>query len=336
METADHQNAPAWLSDDQCQELLGHWNSARLHSVTEPQAGTINTLRIAATDQGQFVLRLYRHHDRSRLEREHRVVAWIAEQGLPAVVPLPTRTGATFAEWEGYFATLLPYIPHRQIARHRLQAAHIKAMGSFLGRLHRTLAQYPGTDIPPVRFTTDRRRTLAGIDHLEALIESLPHPQDLDRHALQRLRTRRLWLQNRPPEDTAELASLPFQAVHGDYQESNIFFNGTDVAAVIDWDKIYTAPPAWEVVRTLHLVLELQTTPSIAFVRAYRSQHPLSIGALETAARCYGLMRAYDLWLYEAIYQGGNQRLRAFVKRGDFAPLERDWTPLQEKIAALS
>ena len=111
-----------------------------------------------------------------------------------------------------------------------------------------------------------------------------------------------------------------------------MFFKNSTVSAVIDWDKVYAAPDAWEVIRTLHLMLGFQAGSSIAFLRAYREERPLSINDLDVAAHCYGLMRAYDLWLFEGVYDGGNNRLRQFLKPGNFVPVECDWGCLRSEL----
>ena len=326
---------PTSISISTCQHLLQHWNTAKIQSITTPQTGTINTLRILTTDTGTFVLRMYKHQRHNRLDREHRVVLWVHEQGIPAVVPLRTTEGATFIEHEGHFVTLLPHIADSQIPRQALQPTHIEAMACFLARLHNALERCPLSDIPEVQFEIDRTAILSGINRFETIVRSIDAPQPTDHHALQRLKTRRAWLQDRATEDVSSLHSLPFQIVHGDYQEANIFFRDNTVSAIIDWDKIYRAPDVWEIIRTFDLMLGFQDEACISFLKAYRKERPLSVDHLDIAAHCYGLMRAYDLWLFEEIYDNGNDRVRQFVKPGDFVPIEDRWKDLSARLSAI-
>ena len=50
---------------------------------------------------------------------------------------------------------------------------------------------------------------------------------------------------------------------------------------------------------------------------------------LDLAATYYGWFRAHDLWLYEAIYQQGNDRVRVFVESDGFAQLIDRWAALR-------
>jgi aminoglycoside/choline kinase family phosphotransferase len=50
------------------------------------------------------------------------------------------------------------------------------------------------------------------------------------------------------------IGHLGAQAIHGDYQSTNLFFAEDQLCAIIDWDQAYVASPAWEVMRTLDLV----------------------------------------------------------------------------------
>ena len=228
--------------------------------------------------------------------------------------------------------TLLPYVPDPQVRRDDLQSEEIAATGSFLGHLHNVLAECPMEDIPPVRFDTDRETALSGIERLLQRLGSLANLKEEDEWALQRLVSRREWLRHREPEDSGALQSLPYQVLHGDYHDGNFFFRDGAVSAIIDWDKVYTGADAWEVVRTLHLMLGFKAEASQIFLDAYRTRRPLSLEALEVAAGCYGLMRAYDLWLYEGIYLEGNNRLRQFLKPGSFVPVEEDWALLRPRL----
>lgn len=320
------------VKESEYQQLLDHWDVGDIKSIVTPPTGTINTIRILTTDRGIYVLRVYRHQSSERIEREHRVVSWLHEQGIPAVVPLRTIEGNMLVVHSGFFVTLLPYISDAQFRRDELQGSQIIEMGRFLGRLHNALEKCPFTDIPPVKFDIDRSATLSGINRIEGIIRSIDKPQPTDVYALKRLTTRRDWVESRSCEDTSHLWSLPLQVVHGDYQETNVFFKEDSISAVIDWDKVYMAPNVWEVIRTIHLMLEFDTERSIIFVKAYNRERPISINELDIASHCYGLMRAYDLWLFEGIYDDRNERLRQFIRPGGFVPIENKWSRLSPKL----
>jgi Ser/Thr protein kinase RdoA (MazF antagonist) len=128
------------------------------------------------------------------------------------------------------------------------------------------------------------------------------------------------------------MSGLGQQVIHGDYQETNLFFQDGRVAAIIDWDQTYVASREWEIARTLDLVCQFELEESRAFLAGYRAHAPLDLAALDLAATAYGLMRAHDLWLYRVTYFEGDPRKRKFVSHGGFVPLVDRWAALNEKL----
>lgn len=48
--------------------------------------------------------------------------------------------------------------------------------------------------------------------------------------------------------------------------------------------------------------------------------------------RRYCRMRAHDLWLYEAVYLKGYDRVRRFICPGPFMPLVWQWHALRKSL----
>jgi Ser/Thr protein kinase RdoA (MazF antagonist) len=246
-------------------------------------------------------------------------------------VPLPT--GETILKQKGHFYALFPFARGRQIPRGHLATSEVIAMGRFLGELHRVLHGYPHEQVPHRSFTVDEAATLASIDTIEAAIRSQFHIDDDDRQVLSRLAERRAWLMTTPPINTEEFSQLEQQVIHGDYQETNLFFEGGQISAIIDWDQSYVAPRAWEIVRTLHYAFKLEPAACHTFLHAYRRVLPLTTTELDVAAIAYGWKRGHDLWHYEELYLKGNQRVRAFFQsKGAFIPFEEKWKKLQHSL----
>ncbi len=171
------------------------------------------------------------------------------------------------------------------------------------------------------------------MDEIEAVIRSQPQLEDTDRQILSRLAQRRAWLATTHPVDSGDLSHLEQQVLHGDYQETNLFFKDEKISAIIDWDQSYVAPRAWEIVRTLHYALNLEEVFCRAFLDAYRRVLPLMQAELEVAATAYGWKRAHDLWQYEELYLKGNQRVRAFFQPNErFVPFAERWAMLQQLL----
>jgi homoserine kinase type II len=312
-------------------ELLAAWGVGPVHSAERPSSGTIHQTWLVSTGAGRLVLRGYRYEERAPVEREHALIAHAAARGLPVVAPLPLVSGGTILAHEGRFSALFPYADGEQVERAELGAVEASAMGRCLAALHRALADLPAGLLAPRPLAIDRAATLAEIERLLARAGRGDHPHDaVVAHCLA---GQREWIETLPAGAVADLDGLRFQPIHGDYTESNVFFQNGAVSAIIDWDQAYLAPRAWEVVRTLHLAFGFDPLLARPFLAGYRAVQPLPWAELDQAARAYGLMRAHDLWLYQWIYDRGDDRPRRFLSDAGYTPVAPQWAALRESAA---
>jgi len=317
-------------------ELLSAWTIGQVHSIATPETGTINRTLLVEAAGGSYVLRAYRHAERAPVEREHAAIAHVGMRGLPAVAPIALPGGTTILERDGRCYALFPRAPGRQLTRGQLTPGDFAAMGAFLARAHAALQSFPLGQAARRDFAIDRAATLAEIEHLEAAIRARPALDAFDETVLGQLAGRRDWIARAAFEQMPDLGALEQQLIHGDYQQTNLFFAEGRVVAIIDWDQTYVAPREWEIARALDLICNFELEPCRAFLAGYRAQARLDPAALDLAATGYALMRAHDLWLYQAIYRDRNQRVRGFVAHGPFVPLAERWTALNGKLKIMN
>lgn len=315
-------------------ELCQAWNLAPLLTTRTPETGTIHQTLLLETVDGRYALRTYRYtyEERWRVVVEHELSAYAYARGLPAITPLSLPNGDTFIEHDGRIHALFPFARGYQTRRGHITPEETIAMGAFLAQMHRVLHDYPEEKTAIRSFTFDHEATLQKISEIEAAILALPQPDDVDMNMLTRLQQRRAWLETTPAPDETAFAQLEHQVIHGDYQETNLFFEHGVVSAIIDWDQAYPAPRAWEVLRALHYIFQFDPAPCHLFLQAYRRELPLSSEELDVAANMYSWKRTHDLWLQEEYYLRGNQRVREFFSPHEFTPLIERWNKLQDAL----
>lgn len=315
------------MHQSEVDDIVGEWG-LRATGVAVPEAGTMNEVYLATTVSGRVVLRGHRRRDRRRVELEHKVMAHARGMGLPVPATISTPGGDLVVERNGRHFSLIEHARGRHVPRDRLGDAHAKAMGRTLGALHRGLRSFRPADAPPARHDRDVPAVLRRIDVLLDRLDAIEHPEPADRWARERLATRATWLQEHVdlPTPTGET-----QMVHGDYQDSNLFFDQGDVSGIIDWDKAELQAPGEEVIRTMHLSLRLDVGLCQIFLAAHRPIADLPSQQLDQAVATYSHDRACDLWLYETTYQDGEHRPRRFITPGRFTPFTDQWA----KVASL-
>ena len=309
--------------------VLAAWGIEEIAAAYTPATGTMNATTIVATPHGARILRAYRHTDRAPIEREHAIIAHVRAYGLPAIGPLPLPDGATFLERNSRFFAVFPRAEGEQVERNRLGAVEAAAMGRSLARLHQTLATLPLTATNQRTFVFDRAATLDGNARLAALIHQRAGLNDLDRAALAWLAGQRDWLSGLPDSEQPDLASLPRQVIHGDFQETNVFFTRGEVSAIIDWDQTYAAPRTWEVSRVLDLAFGFSPDLCPPFIAAYREVAPLALAELDLAMSVYAYKVGHALWLYDSYYREGNTRLAQFFPLDGFVSAAESWAMLR-------
>jgi homoserine kinase type II len=107
------------------------------------------------------------------------------------------------------------------------------------------------------------------------------------------------------------------QLIHGDYQLTNLLFEGDAISAVIDWDKSRAASPFMEVVRCLDHGLGLAPDHSAAFLMGYRACRPLSESQLAAALEYWTHQQARSLWVLGRICLAGTAGCSVWRPRFD-------------------
>jgi Ser/Thr protein kinase RdoA (MazF antagonist) len=290
----------------------------------------MNDVAIVATASHKVVLRGHRRPERWRVELEHEVMAFARGRGVPVPDVIATPGGELIVEREGRLYSLSRYAVGHHVPRDTIDAALALVMGRALASLHVALEPFPTEAVPRVRRAQSREATVCRIDEILARLAAIDQPTKQDAWARERLQTRVAWLSEHT--EPQHLALGCEQMVHGDYQDTNLFFHGGNVSGVIDWDKAEVRSPGEEVVRAMHLSLGLDADRSGAFLAGYRSGAALSDHQLQVAAAEYGQQRAADLWLYETVYLNGDDRPRRFLTPGPFIPFADQWQPLQAAL----
>jgi homoserine kinase type II len=312
------------------------WHLPPILSTCIPETGTIHQTFLLSTASTTYVLRAYHYPPEQRwhIEYEHDLIRYAHKQGLPALIPLPlVATGESIFSQHNRFYALFPFAPGYQAQHGQLSSSEIAALGSFLAQTHIALQPYPKDRVYQRTFSVDSAATLTRIARIEAVISKKSALTSIDTNVLKCLAQQRTWIEDHPAANgLLDLSGLEHQVIHGDYQHTNIFFTSYSdlsvrVSAIIDWDQAYVAPRAWEIVRTLDYACNLEPSLCSIFLANYRSLLPISTEDLQQAAIIYGLKRAYDTWIYEALYLEGNERVTIFIS-DEFVPFIDRWQKL--------
>lgn len=321
-------------------ELLARFGLGSLMHLELAPGGYLNQNLRATTARGTFFLKGYRYSDPAPIAREHRLMAYTSEQGVPVNAPLFGPNGATFLRVGGRFWAIFAHLSGTQPAPQEVTPAQAMELGRLLGRIHVALAGMPASEAAgfPKKLDWDSSQASREMGEYEAMIGAKPVLDPFDQHALASFAYRRTLLAAGVPPASA-YERLPSQILHGDYHAGNVFFGaGGSISAVIDWELAALGPRAWEIVRALDLALPLERdlaagAPLLrAFVHGYASVAPLTEDECVAMPDLYWAARVHTLWVYAEHYRKGNARTDRLAME-DLAGLHW-WATNREALAS--
>jgi Ser/Thr protein kinase RdoA (MazF antagonist) len=268
---------------------------------------------------------------RERIQWEHKIIQHAGAVGIPTPLPIPTDTGAFCLDWNGDHYALFPWIAGEQIEREELSSAHARAMGQFLADMEQRLTAFPLPDAPCQKMVAleegSRDKAAAEVEKLLEVIHALPHHGAHGTLALSYLQGQQQWLRS-PSRGFSSGHEYNLRLIHGDFQNSNLFFSAGSVSAIIDWERARVAPAGWDMVRACHLMFELDPILCRPFLEGYQSVASVDASELSSTAALYGEEQDRCTWLLRVIFLEGNERAKRFLKHGQFRPFAEKWGDL--------
>ncbi|MDI1451360.1 homoserine kinase [Polyangium sp. 6x1] len=202
-------------------------------------AGSVNTsYELAIEGGGRVFLRIYEGADAASAAREARLLAHLAERGVPTPRPLELASGggAFVAEHAGKPAVVFPWIEGEIVCQRRVTEAHARAVGEALARVHLAGASFG-----------EPLATRFGPADLAARLAALRERTDAPEHV-------RLIL----PELERRLDRLSrvsfgptLPVIHADLFRDNVLFRDGALTAVLDFESASSGAAAFDLMVTV-------------------------------------------------------------------------------------
>ncbi|WP_329356715.1 phosphotransferase [Streptomyces anulatus] len=275
--------------------------------------GLMNANWKVETVAGAFALKRVTDVSLDRLVRNLGVLDALAGEGIPVSAPVPTVSGALVAEADGGVWCLFPWAGGSHLRGADLSLSQAASLGMHLGRLHEGLGRACGSGLLPavpetlISDVATPERADEKSARLSGLIEDKGAGTAFDAAAAAALEQRRVLIgkyADRRPQ--GEVPGGRYGWTHGDVQYRNLLWDGGELAAILDWDRVGVRPYAEEVARTAQVqfgvdgVFDLDRVS--AFVGGYRSVVPLEASALLDGVRRLWWKRMTDFWQLEFHY----------------------------------
>lgn len=261
--------------------------------------------------QGHLFVCIYRAGlDPVRVAAAERMARHVHESGIPAALPLESRDGRTLHVIERRLVAVFPWIDGATLPRGVIDPGGAMRLGTVLGRLHATLADYHDPALRSGRSgaSWDTGRAIDVLSRVDDLIRYYPAPPAWQQDVQRVLRRRLQLLESGVARPRAGFDSLATQPVHGDFHDGNVLFRADGgLAAVVDWDMCGRLPPAYELLRAVSFSQLLDEPLLAAFLKGYRSEARLDPADCDPAVDMWWQAQLHDTWAFRERFIEGNR-----------------------------
>lgn len=202
------------VHEHQLIEFLKSFDCGTLQSFAGIAAGIENTNYFVTTDQAQFVLTLFEHHQPDELPYFLDLMAYLAEHGIPTAHPLCARNGSYLNMLNGKPAALVARLNGHSIETPSVETCRL--MGAALAKMHTVSIHFNGQRAPD--------RALPWAIAIQAQLACHLKPEDAA------LLEDELAAQKASPR-----SHLPQGAIHADLFRDNALFEHGQLSGIIDF-----------------------------------------------------------------------------------------------------
>lgn len=283
-----------------------------------------NNFRLQS-DISSYFLKQYRFDHPERVQAAHEAKFFFAAAGVPVILPLRTRHGNSFFEFDQRFYALFPYIEGRHLQRGCFSRRAIESSAEMLARIHQAGKNAPVTYVK----ARSAVRNKAQFDETaQWILAKLSQSQatEFDQLAFETIQLK-MHLATRHRGDFDEIDLPSDHLVHGDYQDANLFFDAADhVSHVFDWELTRVIHRGLELVRAMEFICFANPDNFKAvfsaenyeqarwFLQCYHTNYPITRNEFARVWRARYLDKVLSLWVEEDHYLHDNARVDPFLE----------------------
>ncbi|MGE0551141.1 MAG: homoserine kinase [Kofleriaceae bacterium] len=297
-------------------EVAAQFQLGAVTATRSIAAGTINTNFALDTGRGRWFVRVNEHKTEDDVAWESRLVAALAERGVPTPAPITTRDDRPYGVLPGHpgkWISVFPWRPGRHLAPTEVTTAHAAQLGSALAALHVAGGTLPGSW---------QRTSIYDHDHLVERFSQFAASADPVLAPAIAVIGEELVV-------AAQASSIRQAAtrtiIHGDLFRDNVLWDGDQLAALLDFEQASGGSVAYDLAVCINdwaWADGLRLDVARALIEGYQRIRKLTAGdraalliEVRAAATRFTITRITDVYL--AGVTNPEKDFRAFLARCD-------------------
>lgn len=297
------------------------YDLGKLTVLKKVEAGFLSNNFILKGDKDKYFLRQYRFDDTEKIKEIHLKKFFFAKNGIPVILPLPTKKGDLIFDYQDKYYSLFPFAEGKIMKKGALPDTAIVSMAETLAHIH-LLSK---NDCPPISNNKERKweteKFLEDADSILKIIEKKTKKDSFDNLAVKAIK-----LKMSLARDFLDKKSSPKlkndHIVHGDYHNLNIFFEDSGhVKYVFDIEVGSNSNRVFELLRSIDLSFfdggysRDRFTKALLYLRSYNRIYPLDKGEIRDAVIFYHTKNFHSLWVERAHYLNDSNRVDVFLEK---------------------
>ncbi len=269
----------------------------------------------------QYFLKQYRaKFSEAEVKEIHKVKKYFASGGIPAVLPIENKNSETSFVFEQKIYALFPFINGKHIERKDLSPRALESLATMQAKTHLWGSRAPFTiadNFKPWSKEKFYAKSQAVLDE----IKKIEHKTDFDLLVEEGLSLKKK-LVDQNTKEFSDFNVGPFQLIHGDFLEHNVFFDDEEqITHLFDFEKTEMCPRVQELVRAINLICfessfeEEDFKKAEIYMQAYQSVFPLDPAILADSLDVYFLKQVHSVWIETEHYLEKNYRADIFYPK---------------------
>lgn len=282
--------------------------------------GFLSENYILKNKERKFFLKKYRPFGLDRLKETHRVKKFFNKNGIPVIMPIPSKTGETFFKWANDYFSLFPFVDERQVKVNKINNNELESCAELLAKIHLLSKEKCPKLVNERGLLWDTKISLEKskviLDFIKKKKAKAIFDKEIEKYLLYKIK-----LINKNKINYKDLKLKSDHIIHGDFHEENLFFDKDgNIVGIFDWEKANKYPRVLEIVRAMWFLCfydgysEKRFKRAQIFLRKYNEIYPLNKSELERGLKAWYLNQLHSMWVLDEIYLKNNKRVKVLFK----------------------
>lgn len=297
------------------QKIADLYGLGSMKSFKELEGGVLNKNYSFETSKGKYFVKHIREVKKNYLPIIQKVESVMKENGIPAIVMLPSRDGNFWIDIEGGRYSAYKYI---ESTKEPDNEALLFNAGEMLGKIHKIGKNLSIVDLHHKIFTEETKQVKTeDILRFKNLIQNKNVLNGIDDLFLKYIELKLSIIRTlKVPE------LIPNTICHGDFHLGNLMFNAeSEIKGICDWEQTAAMHRSYAVARSLFYCargLDNENSDQVEnikiFLRGYRKVENLTDDEILIGMNCRIAGLVMTSWIEKAYYERDDSRANKYIQ----------------------